>query len=130
MYFVLWLSMSLAAVMTIAAVVDIVTRRTGKRRCCIFVANFNLRFVYMLFFEFFLCSMLHLVSRQESSSPQTSIAAIVWISVLLILISLCALVCFVFSRFFVNGPFIKGSYKQKSLTGSFWGVRPLSEQMV
>ena len=63
MYLVIWISVSLVFVMAVAAVVDMIAGRSGRRSCCRFVANFNLRFVYMLFFEFFLCGTLHMVSK-------------------------------------------------------------------
>ena len=57
-------------------------------------------------------------------------AGLIWITVLVILVSLCALACFVFSRFFTGGAYVNGSYQQGSLLKSYWGVRPLSEQTV
>lgn len=130
LFLVIWISIALTILMAMAAVLDIVTKRSGKRSLFRFAANFNLRFAYMLFFEFFLCSMLHLTSQQNAVFGHSSMANFVQVVVVATLILLSLFVCFVFSRFFVNGPYVNDSYAEKSLIQSYWSLRPLSNRTV
>ena len=124
---VIAISLVLILVMSLLSLVDLLTKRKGNRRCFVFAFNFNLRFVYEFFLEICLSAMIHIASKSASKETESSPEALfLWMTALVILLAMSALVIFTFSRFFWNGPFVSKSYRSGSLCESWWGLRPLS----
>ena len=80
--------------------------------------NFAVRFLYEVFFELMICSLINL----------TSIAAggvFGWfISLMTVIVAIVA-IAFTISLLCKNGPYIDNTYAQGSFMGSYWGKREL-----
>lgn len=83
------------------------------------MTNFTLRFIYELFFEIFLCVLIHLAVAYNHSESLLVLS-------LLIFVALTALIIFVFSLFWCWGPYIVPKrFVPNSIARSWWGHRPL-----
>ena len=84
--------------------------------------NFILRFFYEFFLEFCICIFLQLSVKDFSEfSPTVQFYMSVVITVAMI-----ALVIFILSLFFRNGPWIPNFYQKGTSSGSFMRNRPIN----
>ena len=129
---ILTILFTLLTVVGVLLMLDKICKRYGNRRLSSCVINISLRFLYMVFFDLILCCMIHFASKVFSREmSRTNLSALVWFVALAILCTLVAMVCFVFSRLFINGPYVAKSYSAGSLlTGLWWSTpRRLSDQI-
>lgn len=96
---------------------------SGTFRKTAWMANFTLRFIYMFFFEFFLCGLIHLSTANVSSGTLLVMTIVIFLALAALIFLLCSL-------FFARGPYITPTvYEKGSLLGSWWGVRPLCSDL-
>ena len=83
------------------------------------MTNFTLRFMYELFFEIFLCVLIHIAVAYNQSESLLVLA-------LIILVAAISLIIFLISLFFCLGPYVAPKvYMSGSIGRSWWGCRPL-----
>lgn len=86
--------------------------------------NFMVRFLYEAFFELCLCALINVSTMTSGPGGMGT-----WFMSLIVLIACMTAMLAVFSLYFRNGPYLNGVYQKGSILTSFWGVRPLSEQI-
>ena len=99
------------------------TQRSASKE--VFMNNFMVRFLYEAFFELCLCALIN-ISASTSRGPGGTGT---WLMSLLILVACLTAIIAVISLYFKNGPYVPGTYEKGTFLSSFWGARPLSEQI-
>ena len=91
------------------------------------IINFSVRFVYEFCFEFIICFMLNLTAFKADARESDFI----WAIALLCFVLSVALVVFLVSLFFRNGPYmVQKVYEEGSLMRSWWGARHLKSRYI
>ena len=124
----MWVFLVLALVALGIYARDHVNKRfvKGKRRSYVpWISNFILRFVYEAFFEVCICMVITAAAVEISSFK----AGFFWCTSILGLIAIAGFIAFVASRLWINGPFVRDCYTEKSLLKSFWEIRPVNDDI-
>ena len=91
------------------------------------MSNFSLRFAYEFFFEICLCVFIHV----NAFGAKANLSGFLWTLALILLFVVIAMIVLICLTFWCGGPYtITNSYAPKSIFGSFWGMRPLSDEML
>lgn len=104
-------------------------RGISSRKSEPWMTNFMVRFLYEIFFEICLCLMIN-ASYVDIDSDSSGSDTVSWlICIALAALAFVALVMISFTCCCNGGPHVKGVYQRKTLLPSFWGHRPLSQEL-
>lgn len=91
------------------------------------MSNFSVRFAYEFFFEICLCVFIHV----NAFGAKANLSDFLWALALLLLFVIIAMIVLIGLTFWCGGPYSPtNSYAPKSILNSFWGMRPLSDEML
>ena len=125
MFLFLMIACSIAMVWLVCLAIDCIGgwSKEGSSKGA-FMANFMLRFLYELVFEFCLCSILYMSYTSEASTQ-----GFVYFVCVGCVIAMIASLIFCMSRGFKNGPYIQDFYNKGTLMGSFWSMRQINPRI-
>merc|ERR1719464_200991 len=89
------------------------------------LTNIMTRFLYEAFLEVSIC----MVITSAAVDFSTFKSGFFWCTSIIGILALIGFVAFVASRMWVAGPQVNGSYAEKSLVQSFWGIRRIRTQV-
>ena len=114
----------------VAAVIHQIRKKVGGAETAksasefeVFMNNFIVRFLIEIFFELMICALISITSLAGGS--------IFWWIISLFVIVAGAIAIFAIASLFIKrGPYVKDSYAPSSFINSFWGLRPLDEEIL
>lgn len=88
-------------------------------------ANFGVRFAYMVFFELFICVLINVCVVDFELDESLMLWLTAYFIITIVILSIGGLSYL----FYKDGPYIEHAYKEKQLVKSFWGDRPINDDI-
>lgn len=85
--------------------------------------NFMVRFLLEIFFELMICAMISITSLAGDNNFW-------WFISLLTLVAAAVALLTVASLYLKRGPYVKDTYRPSSFISSYWGLRPLDDEIL
>jgi hypothetical protein len=89
-------------------------------------SNCLVRFIYQIFLEVCICVLINITVINKDSFQ----SGLLWMASLIIIVAIAAILLLMTTLFWLNGPYVPETYEQGSLVKSYWGIRPLSKDII
>ena len=86
------------------------------------MSNFTVRFLLEVSFELMICALINVTNFASASKAG-------WVLSLFTLITSFAALLFICAKFRRGGPVLEGTFAPGTFFASFWGARPLHEDV-